>query len=298
MKYFQEQKLLGKVNKEVEDIETISFNSYLKGAERSIQLYLLLNNPSLSNKGIADENGLADLVEMLKDPIKMFGDIKDIELSETTVKNINAIKNADKLFKTVQTETAKDFKTLVARERKQENTFIKQAKKLFKDFGKDNDQYKDLKINETNRLKNLYENNIIPKDYYEKRIELIEKDVFDKKAPFCDDGILSKKDYIESTGLEALTKDEINGLYESYKLKIEHEKQIFLNSKYLTNNKYIPDPQNVSTEPLHNQQKQQIQQIQKVSINLNNPIEVNNETKIKDVENKKTVEKIEDLNKK
>ena len=57
----------------------------MQGAQKSIQMYLLLNNPSLSNKGIADENGIADLVAMLKDPTKMFG---GMELTETTIADI------------------------------------------------------------------------------------------------------------------------------------------------------------------------------------------------------------------
>ena len=110
---------------------------------------------------------------------------------------------------------------------------------------------------------------------------------------------MSKEDYIKSTGLEALTKQEINGLYESYKLKLEHEKQIFIHSNYTVKNKHIPSPDNVSTEPLHNPEEVQNKEplIQKMNINLDAETDLKTETLISDVEKEKTVEKTEEVNK-
>ena len=122
---------------------------------------------------------------------------------------------------------------------------------------------------------------------------------FDKKVPIFDDGIMSKEDYIKSTGLEALTKEEINGLYESYKLKLEHEKQIFIHSNYMVKNKHIPSPDNVSTEPLHGPEeiKKEQPKIEKISINIEEEKDLQPETKISDVGKEKTVEKTEEINK-
>jgi hypothetical protein len=265
----------------------------------SIQFYLLIGNPSLSHKGIADEPGIADLVNMLKDPTAMFGDLNEIKLDENTIEDIEEIKDKGFIEK-VKTDTAKEFKKFVAEERKLESAFNKQAKKLYKNWisSRDN-KYNDLKRKEVDRLKNLYEQNKIPKDYYEQRVNLIGNEEFDKKVPIFDDGIMSKEDYIKSTGLEALTKEEMNGLYESYKLKLEHEKQIFIHSNYMVKNKHIPSPDNVSTEPLHSPEeiKKEQPKIEKISINLEEEKDLQPETKISEVGKEKTVEKTEEINK-
>ena len=291
-KLFEEEHSKGNVKKDPDNMHEI-FHDYMKGAKMSIQFYLLIGNPSLSHKGIADEPGIADLVNMLKDPTKMFGDLNDIKLDENTIEDIEEIKDKGFIEK-VKTDTAKEFKKFVAEERKLESAFNKQAKKLFKNWQSDRDnKYHYLKKFEIDRLKNLYEQNKIPKDYYEQRTNLIGNDEFDKKVPIFDDGIMSKEDYIKSTGLEALTKEEMNGLYESYKLKLEHEKQIFIHSNYMVKNKHIPSPDNVSTEPLHGPEevKKEQPKIEKISINLEEEKDLQPETKISDVGKEKSIEK-------
>ena len=295
-KFFTEQKALGKIDSSLDAMPEL-FNEYLSGAQIAIQEYLLLNNPSLSHMGIADEPGIADLVEMLKDPTKMF---KDIELNEETLEFIDTIKNADKLVDETKTEPAKEFKKFVAEERKLESAFNKQAKKLFKNWQYSTDnKYNDLKRKEVDRLEKLFKDNKIPKDYYEQRINLIGSEEFDTKVPIFDDGIMSKKDYIKSTGLEALTKEEMNGLYESYKLKLEHEKQIFLHSNYMVKKELIPAPDKVSTEPLHSPEeiKKEQPKIEKISIKIEDEKDLQPETLISNVSKEKTVEKDNEINK-
>ena len=73
------------------------FDNYLRGVQNSIQLYLLLQNPSLEHVGFKEkdvveglngeklENPIATLTKMLKDPIHLFGDTKDLNLTEETL---------------------------------------------------------------------------------------------------------------------------------------------------------------------------------------------------------------------
>ena len=302
----QEGQFVHKEPKAVNDY----FSKYMEGAQKAIQMYLLLNNPSLSNKGIADENGIADLVEMLKDPTKMFG---GIELTEKTLEDINEIKNGDKILNDAKKSNEKSFKKLVAEERKAESIFNKEAIKLYKsiyinpekyskDYISDAPQkfFKLIKI-EKNRLEKLYQNDKIPKDYYENRIKSIENNEFDKKVPFLDDGIPSKNDYIKSTGLEALTKEEMDGLYQSFKLRIEREKQIFMNNQYLIEKKYVNAKKDVSPEKLEPVQKPKVEarveqpQKVKISVNLDDETEIQTQTKIDDVAKQKTIEKTDEV---
>lgn len=296
---------------------------FTRGAQQAIQLYLLLGNHSLSNKGISD------LAAMLKDPTKMLDGMK---VSKELKNTMNEFKNKDQVVTDIK-NNEKEYKTFIANERKAESEFNKKANKLLYDSvdfdftGTENTAQKliDLKEGEKNRLKELFEKHVIPKDYYEKRIELIDKDNFDEKVPLFDDGILNKKDYIKSTGLEELTKEEMDGLYESYKLKIEHEKQIFISSKYLyereeeqLKNKYI---ESTGLEELTEEEKNSLYEahklkmeyekqakeetktvqkeqpkIQKISIPLDDETDIQSTTKINDVSKQKTIDKNNDLN--
>jgi hypothetical protein len=231
---------------------------------------------------------------MLKDPTKLFGDAKDIEFSKEMLNTLDEIKGKDEAVKDVRLKTEKNAKNLIKRERDFEKEFNQNASKFYKlseqarlkdDMDtaiKYSSKYSRLVDEEVERLKNDLKYNRIPRDYYEARLKNIEKREFNKKAPILGDGIPKNiKEFIKFKGLEEdvknkeLSKEELEGLFESYKLKVEHDKQVFLNANYLVNNKFIPDPEFASKEPLHSE----VKPVEKQET-INNETEIidNNET--------------------
>ena len=75
----------------------------------------------------------------------------------------------------------------------------------------------------------------------EKIIDTVKKNgkLPDVPKMFVADNFPSKKDYIKSTGLEQLTKDEENVLYDQAKKKAEIEKKDFLTRKFFEDKKII-----------------------------------------------------------
>lgn len=289
----QIQMISGHPEEEIPEI----INNFIKGSQKAIELYMLLKNPSLEDKGIAD------LMALLKDPFKM---LDGVELDETTTKNLNALKNADKSLSTAEKASKKLGKTIIKNERKAEKTFNKQALKIMKDIAKleakgldateKQNELAELKNQESQRIESKVKSNMLPKDYFDKRIQMMNNNEFKNKAQLFDDGIPSKKDYIKTTGLDGLSKAEINGLYDSFKLRIKHEKTVFVNGAHLIEKKSVPatdvfkkeqlnnnviENKNIKNENIENENNQEIQQQniakEKVSIPLDEIQEIDNE---------------------
>lgn len=219
------------------------FADVIKGSQRAIEMFMIYKNPQ------KNEPGIQELNNMLKDPAKMFG---DIQLDEATNQIVNNLKNkttleknvsAEKAIKTINSKSNDLAKKSIKEERKAEKQFNSSAEKLSKQIAKLESKGKDstekrnsleeLKRLESERLNDKFKNNRLPKNYLDQRLQNLNNNLFNAKVQLFDDGALSKSDYIKSTGLDDLSRSEKNSLYDSYKLKLQNEKETFFKREYL-----------------------------------------------------------------
>ena len=137
IKFFTEEKAKGTIiKKEFNNTVYEDFKEYLKGAQKSIELYLLIGNPSLS--GVKDDPGIADLVSMLKDPIKMFGNLKTLKPNQKMIDTMDDLKNQDQVLANFKKDAAKiynnEIKPFIENERQAESNFNKQANTLWQEI--------------------------------------------------------------------------------------------------------------------------------------------------------------------
>lgn len=269
----------------------------IKDAQQGIMDYIMLSNR-------ARDPEIEKLEGILKNPAEAF---KSLNMDESYVEKLKALNNKDVLLanniqqaKTESTLNIKDIRT-------KENTYNKLAEKILKEANKlsakvaneSNDkkveelqkqsvakmnELKQLQKAETERLEKEFKAGNIPSDYYKQRVENIVTLQHNDKVAIFDDG-LDKDKYIKSTGLEQLTKNEINKLYENEIEKQKTEKEIFINQQFLQNHNLI------STNREAEVQKANFEQIdisQIDSTNLNNQREplVVEEAKIVDTNEK------------
>lgn len=252
LREYKEGKIKNSPERPKEKIMTIdNFAHMVKDIQQGIIAYVMLSNPE--KFGNMDK-----LIDILRNPAEA---LKNLNLSDDCVQKLAKLNNKDVLLneykQLAQTESSLNIENI----RLSENAYNKTVEKILKEANKISEkvisekdakkveelqkqsvlkmnELKELQKVETERLNEEYKLGNIPSEYYQKRVENILSLNHNEKIAIFDDG-LDKKAYIKSTGLEQLTKSEINKLYECEIAKQKIEKEIFINKQFLQNKKLI-----------------------------------------------------------
>lgn len=228
-----------------------SFVQMVKDIQQGVMAYSMLATSDM-------QQGMDKLTEFLKDPASA---LKNLNIDNTFALKLAALKNKDIVLNENIQRATQESGLNIKDLRIKENTYNKNAERIIKEANKISakvaseknakkieelqkqlvlkmNELKQLQQAETERLATEYKSGNIPAEYYQKRVENILGLKHNDKIAIFDDG-LDKNQYIKSTNLEQLSKNEKDRLFNCEVEKQKEAKQIFCNKQFLQKNNLV-----------------------------------------------------------
>jgi len=251
MKEYQNQKANGKTN-------NMDPDKFVKMSQQ------LAYEACMLKKGQKDDPEYQKLLKFVNEPIEYMNNL--IATQKGAIKfqakpdKVEDLDKDDKNYDKFKDKNKNFGKEIIDKDKKLNKNLYKDLKTIEKAQKQNNAELElstrekienNLKARKEELEKEFKEGKITEKYYNERKEQLDSDNVVntfekDKKLPdvpkmFRADKFPSKKEYLASTGLEDLSKEEADTLYESEKNKAEMEKDDFLTRKFLEDKKFI-DP--------------------------------------------------------